>query len=337
MFTILFATLLLQPPAASPKKTLDPTELPIPFQRYTTTDQLGRTITFYLSRPPKEDPKSKLPVVLFISGSGSQSLFSKHGDHISGGLQNILVGQAKKQARIVCVEKPGVKFLDFPARPGSATDSTEEFRREHTLPRWAEANCAAIRAVWTLPDVDSSKTLVLGHSEGALTASFVAAELPQVTHVAPLAGAGPTQLYSLAALAAEPRPGDKPGDAEKRRDHIFEQWKKVLADPESITTYWLGHPHRRWSSFLKYNSTELLLRSKAKIYLAHGTADSASYIGELDVLRAELAAHGRNFVSERLDGLTHGYAKPNAPPGPPEEMQALFGRILKWFFAVTTP
>ncbi|MFT3878090.1 MAG: alpha/beta hydrolase [Gemmatales bacterium] len=331
MLNILFATLLLQSPAGTPKATLDPTELPIPFQRYTTTDQLGRTVTFYLSRPPKDNPKAKLPMVLFISGSGSQSLFNKQGDRINGGIQNLLYGLANKQVRIVCVEKPGVKFLDKPTRPGGATESAEEFRREHTLPRWAEANIAALRAVWTLPDIDSSKTLVLGHSEGAITASFVAAELPQVTHVAPLAGAGPTQLYSLAALAAEPRPGDKPGDADQRREQMYEGLKKVLADPDSITSYWLGHPHRRWSSFLKHNSTELLLRSKAKVYLAHGTADSASYIGELDVLRAELAAHGRDFVVERLEGLTHSYTKPNAPPGPPQEMQALFGRILGWF------
>ncbi|HQR07199.1 MAG TPA: hypothetical protein PLN21_10275 [Gemmatales bacterium] len=337
MYTILFATLMLQQPDVPPKAILDPTELPIPFQRYTTTDQLGRTITFYLSRSPKDNPKAKLPAVLFIGGSGSQSLFSKHGDRISGGLQNLLFSQGGKQVRIVCVEKPGVKFLDLPSRPGGAMGSTEEFRREHTLPRWAEANIAALRAVWTLPDIDSSKTLVVGHSEGAITASFVAAELPQVSHVAPLAGAGPTQLYSLAALAAEPRAGDKPGDANNRREQMYEEWKKVLADPDSITTYWLGHPHRRWSSFLKHNSTELLLRSKAKVYLAHGTADSASYIGELDVLRAELAAQGRDFVAERLDGLTHGYTKPNATPGPPQEMQALFGRILSWFLDARQP
>lgn len=335
MYTLVLATLLLQQPVVPPKAVLDSTELPIPFERYTTTDHLGRTITFYLSRLPKDNAHAKLPIVLFIGGSGSQSLFSKQGDRIGGGLQNLLFQLAQKQVRIVCVEKPGVKFLDMPTRPGGATESTEEFRREHTLARWAEANIAALRAVWTLPDIDSTKTLVVGHSEGAITASFVAAELPQVTHVAPLAGAGPTQLYSLAALAAEPQPGDKAGDGDKRREQMYEQWKKVIADPDSITTYWLGHPHRRWSSFLKHNSTEFLLRSKAKVYLAHGTADSASYIGEFDVLRAELAAHGRDFVTERLDGLTHGYTKPDEPPGPPREMQSLFGRILSWFLKKT--
>lgn len=331
MFSFILISLVGIVQGELPQATQDPTELPIPFQRYTTKDKLGRTITFYLSRPSSDDKNIKLPVVLFIGGSGSQSLFSKRGERVAGGVQNLLLQQMKKSARVLCVEKPGVKYLDMPKQPGGATESSEEFRREHTLPRWGEANIAALRAAWTLPNIDTAKTLVIGHSEGAIVATYVAAELPQITHVAPLAGAGPTQLYSLAALVAEPRPGDKPGDSEKRREDVYKQWKKVLADPESITAFWMGHPHRRWSSFLKFNSIELLLRTKSKIYLAHGSADTASYVGELDVLRAELAAHGRDCVVERIEGVSHNYSKPNAPPGPPQEMQDLFGRILKWF------
>lgn len=328
MLPFLLSLLLTQ--AEPPKATLDPTELPIPFHRYTTTDSLGRTITFYLSRV--SDKNTKLPIILFIGGSGSQSHFSQRGDRIAGGIQNLLLQQVNKKARILCVEKPGVKFLDMPKQPGGASESSEEFRKEHTLPRWAAANIAALRAAWTVDGIDPAKTLVLGHSEGALTASFVAAELPQVTHVAPLAAAGPTQLFSLASLAAEPRPGDQPGDANKRREAVYTQWKTVLADPDSIDKYWMGHPHRRWTSFLKYNSVDLLKKSKAKIYLAHGTLDTSSHIGELDVLRAELAAIGREFVAERIDGVDHGYGKPNPPPGPPQGLQELFTRILAWFF-----
>ena len=208
MLILLLAALLTNLQADGPKAVLDSTELSIPFQRYTTTDSLARTITFYLSRPTGDAKNTKLPVVLFIGGSGSQSLFSKRGDRIAGGLQNLLLQQANNKARIVCVEKPGVQFLDMPKSPGGAMESSEEFRREHTLPRWGEANIAALQAVWTLPNIDSAKTLVIGHSEGAITASFVAAQLPQVTHVAPLTGAGPTQLYSMAAFAAEPRPSE---------------------------------------------------------------------------------------------------------------------------------
>src|SRR5215510_10360596 len=64
---------------ADPAPQLDPTELGVPFQRYTATDGLGRTITFYLSIPANVQQDAKLPVALIIQGSGCQSLFRKRG------------------------------------------------------------------------------------------------------------------------------------------------------------------------------------------------------------------------------------------------------------------
>jgi dienelactone hydrolase len=94
----------------------------------------------------------------------------------------------------------------------------------------------------------------------------------------------------------------------------------------------MGHPHRRWSSFCQHNSVTELLRSKAKIYLAHGTEDRASYIGELDVLRAELAAHGRDVVVERIRGADHGYSQETADRKPGSHgFEELFTRILTWY------
>jgi hypothetical protein len=172
--------------------------LGIPFQRFTTQDTLGRTITFYLSVPSKE-AAGKCPVALFVQGSGCQSLFKKQGDAIQGGLQNLLLKEVKGRARVLVVEKPGVKFLDAPPKPGSTEGASEEFLKEHTLSRWAEANVAALQAAWTLPGIDDSRTLAVGHSEGAIVVARVAAELPKVTHVASLAGGGPTQLFQRPA------------------------------------------------------------------------------------------------------------------------------------------
>jgi pimeloyl-ACP methyl ester carboxylesterase len=72
---------------------------------------------------------------------------------------------------------------------------SEEFLRNYTPKRWAGVNIAALRAAWLLPQVDSSRTLVLGASEGGQIAARVAAHLPEVTHVAVLACGGATQLF----------------------------------------------------------------------------------------------------------------------------------------------
>lgn len=308
---------------------LDPTNLGMPFQRYTVPDSFGRTITFYLSVAPKD--QKAVPVVLFIQGSGCQSLFRKQGERVGGGMQNLLYADAKGRYRVLVVEKPGVKYLDFPERPGSAIGSSEEFRKEHTLPRWAEANAAALRAAWTLPGIDATRSLVMGHSEGGLTAAKVAAMEPKVTHVASLAGGGPTQLFDLAETFGQPRPDEKPGDAEKRVQMVHDGWAKVQKDPDSISEDWLGHPHRRWSSFLSHSVTEELLKTKAKIYLAQGTSDTAVSVKSHDVLVAELRARNRPITVERIDGADHGFRPAGKPPGPPDEMKALFGRILGWY------
>src|SRR5262249_31486293 len=249
------------------------------------------------------------------------------------GYQNLLLLEAKGRARILVVEKPGVKYLDAPARPGSAQGASEEFLKEHTLPRWAEANIAALRAVWTFPDVDAARTLVVGHSEGGLVAARVAAELPKVTHVASLGGGGPTQLFDFITNNARPRPDDKPGDAERRMQGIYDEWARIQKDPDSISRFWLGHPYRRWSSFLRHSVTEELLRAKARIYLAHGVQDSIIPVAAHDMLVAELRARGRILTAERLEGADHGFQTKDKVKGPPLEMQGLLGRVLQWFLA----
>jgi pimeloyl-ACP methyl ester carboxylesterase len=318
----------------APRLEAEAAKLGIPFDRYSCEDKLGRTITFYLSPAPGKDEATKRPVALMILGSGCQSAFQKHGEFVGGSFQNLLFAEAKGRVRVMVVEKPGVKYLDHPPRPGGAMDASEEFLKEHTLPRWAEANGAALRAAWTLPGVDGTRTLVVGHSEGGIVAARVAAERPEVTHVASLSGGGPTQLFDFVSNAARPRPDDKPGDAERRAQSIYDAWADVRKDPESITRSWLGHPYRRWSSFLERSVAEELLRAKAHVYVAAGTRDAVIPVAAHDMLVSELRARGRDVTAERVEGADHGFQTGDRPQvGPPVEMQALLGRVLRWFLA----
>lgn len=318
------------PPAAKADGDLRHEARPdgIPFDRYHTRDKLGRQVTFYLSVPGRE--AQALPLVVFVQGSGSQSLFRKSGEHVAGDFQNILFGLARGKARVLAVEKPGVKYLDVPKRPGGAQEGSEEFLREHTLPRWTEAVAAALRAARSLPGVDAKRVLVMGHSEGAIVAAQVAVEEPGVTHVACLSGSGPTQLFDLVEMARAPRRPDEPlAEREERAQQVYAEWTRIQADPESVTKFYLGHPYRRWASFLRASTVELLTRCQARIYLAHGTEDRAVPVASFDVLRAELAARGKDVTAERLLGADHGLRKPDEQP--PAGLREVFGRVLEWF------
>jgi hypothetical protein len=50
--------------------------------------------------------QGKQPVVLFIAGSGCQWLFSKIGDKVGGGLQNLLLAEAKGDEREIRSASP---------------------------------------------------------------------------------------------------------------------------------------------------------------------------------------------------------------------------------------
>lgn len=282
----------------------------LPFDQHTCKDKFDRTITYYLSKSTE-----KAPIALMIPGSGGQSIWTLKDGHVYGGLQNLLRASAKNRVRVLIVEKPGVPFAFQPPQPGTAEGCPEEFLKEHTLDRWAEANEAALRDAWKQSGVDASKALVIGHSEGGIVAAKVAADEPTVTHLASLAGGGPSQLFDLQKMIGE---------------EVDSQWKEILKDPDSITKFAYGHPFRRWSSFLKTSTMEQALRSSAKIYIAQGTADKNSYPLSADIFHTNMVASGRNVTYEKIEGADHGFSKPGAAK-PYEGFQRVLEHVLDWF------
>ena len=299
-----------------------PNEAPPGFDRHTCKDAFQRSVTYYISNG---DPEKRLPLVLVVLGSGGQSAWMRVGNQIYGGIQNLVLGEAKGMARVVVVEKPGVSFCYSPAQPGTALGCPEEFLREHTLPRWAEANVAALKNAWTLPGVDKDRTLVVGHSEGGIVAARTAAMLPKITHLGVLAGGGPSQLFDLALVAGRTSPG--------AATQVYTQWAKIQADPLSTKEFAWGHPYLRWSTFLSSSTTEEAKKSKAKIFAAAGTLDTAVPIESFDMFQAKILASGRDATFVRIDGADHGFAKKDDPAGPPIGFQSVARRMMAWFLS----
>ena len=243
----------------------------IPYQRYFTRDAFGRRITFYITKPAES--ALRLPLVVSILGSGADSNFIRRNGRILDGhraLRTIFAGRAY----VLIVEKPGVSFCEHPKRVGTSDGASDEFRREYTLDRWAEAVSSAVRASRTVPFVDPTRTLVLGHSEGGLVACRVAAMNPFVTNVASLAGGGPTRLFSIIQLARGGYIYREAGDLpDQREEKLLSDWAAVMQDPDSTSKDLLGHPYRAWTSFAKSSCLEELLRTKARVYIAQGTED----------------------------------------------------------------
>ncbi|MBX3118373.1 MAG: prolyl oligopeptidase family serine peptidase [Fimbriimonadaceae bacterium] len=290
----------------------DPTELGIPFDRYTCQDKFDRAITFYLSKPKVQD---KRPLILFVQGSGGQSVWSRRDGRISGGLQNLLLSAASDAARVLIVEKPGIEFCYEPKQPGTAEGCPKEFLEEHTFERWAEANAAAVKACLAMPEIDKTKVLASGHSEGGIVAAGVAAIVPEVTHAASLAGGGPSQLFDMMQIT--------------NAEIAMKQWEEIQKDPMSTEKFVWAHPHRRWSTFLATSPIEQLLKSKAKILLVQGTKDRAVWPTTIDIAEAELLSHNREVKAVRLENADHGFARPGMEPA--DGFRNVFRLMLEWF------
>ncbi len=330
-------------PPAKFQPVADHTPLPrSPWVRHFTTDELGRVIVFYVSEAavePAEPGAPKLPVIVYVQGSGSQSIFTRverDGTIIaaaSGG-QGSVAQFAKGRAMVVIAEKPGVTFMERPERPGGAEGASKEFREEHTLERWCMAVRAAMKASLTLPRADATRVMVEGHSEGGLVACKVAADNPGVTHVATLAGGGATQLFDLIELA---RSGVMCGSKQRSGDEcvqwLLAQWDEVLKNPDSADEMFLGHPNRRWTTFLATSPAEELKRTRAKVFIGQGTEDKAVLPMSADVLYATLRAMGRDVTYSRVPG-DHAFMSPT--PGDeknvdPAGWDQMHSRVVEWF------
>ena len=111
---------------------------------------------------------------------------------------------------------------------------------------------------------------------------------------------------------------------------VYDQWAKIQAKPDSIEDFWMGHPYRRWSTFLRHSVVAELKRSHARIYIAQGTADEADAIPAFDVMHAELLAQGRAVTAERIEGGDHSFSTTGSS-GQPDAIIKVFGNVLDWF------
>jgi len=303
------------------------------FDQYETRDKFNRTITFYISQT---QTSGKQPLAVLIQGSGGGSVFVKDGDKTVGTTRyQGYLDQMQGLSRLLIVEKPGVKLFEEPKHWGSAEGCSEEFLREYTLERWTEAINAAIRAAQSLPEIDTSKLLVAGNSDGGQVATHVAYSNPKVTHVASIAGGGPTQLFDMVHFTwlnsnKSEKSKQKVGSAGKAVEEVYEKWAEIQADPDSISKFWSGHPYRRWSTFCSSSSLEDLLHCNAKAYIVQGTEDVSVPVASFDVLRSELAVHRHEVIAERIEGANHGM-KIKAKSGERDEMTNVVGRIVQWY------
>ena len=153
---------------------------------------------------------------------------------------------------------------------------------------------------------------------------------PFVTHVASLAGGGPTILFDLIELTREGYIGaDTGGTPDERVQKLLSDWAEVMRDPDNPSRYLHGQTYRWWASEAASSCMEELLKTKARVYIAQGTEDHKVVPITFDILLAHLLAHGRDVTADRVIGAAHSLMFPNEPDR--DGQLEVFERIRTWF------
>ncbi|WP_410219596.1 alpha/beta hydrolase family protein [Pedobacter sp.] len=280
----------------------------LPYDKYELKKEHD-TITFYLS---VTSSKEELPLIVFVQGSGMNSLFFKNrnGQFRSDYGHMTWFDVAQEKYRVLIVEKPGVKFLQ--------TGESTAFDQQFSLDNWSSNIATAIHYTLEHQKILKNKVLIAGHSEGGVVAARVAKMLNnKISNVAILAGEGPSQLYSLYKFADEgiffnTKEHNMPTSAE-RISYVENKWKAILADPLNTEKKFWGFTYLRWSSMLKTSVIDELSDFKGKILLIQGTADKNVYPESAIIAYTTLLSKGREIKLEKIENADHSFNLQNNP------------------------
>lgn len=286
-----------------------------PLEQREIVDSLGRTITYYISRPHK----ATAPILLMIQGSGCAPIINLQPQNSYSTLFDLLPFAQEGEFTVVAVEKPFAS-----GKPGgTAVACRPEFNADFTAERWLVALRAALEDARKAPWVDHRRTLVFGISEGAVMADLLAGHDESITDVIAIGGSGTTQLFDFVALCY------RAFDASECLADVDRNVQAIQADPDSSTRFAWGHPYKRWSSFFRVDPGDELLRSKARIYIAFGTADEAVPALSEEIAIAKLRLAGRDLTVRRVANAGHSLsegARVNL-----HDMDREFRAALRWF------
>lgn len=264
-----------------------------PFERKVVEDNSGRAITYYMSKPKA----AAAPIMLMIQGSGCAPVLKLQPGGATSSVFNLEKYASEGKFTVIAVEKP---FAGVNPPLGSAQGCSDAFNADFTAESWGNALLAALKDARKAPWVDRRRTLVFGSSEGAVMSSVLAAADPTITDVVFVSGSGTTQLFDFVAQAYR-------GcfDASACLKDIERSVAAIQRDPHSSTALAWGHPHKRWTSFFAIDPGELLLKSKARVYIAIGTADDSVPAISQELVAVKLLLGRRDVTVRRVPDGTH--------------------------------
>ncbi len=132
--------------------------------------------------------------------------------------------------------------------------------------------------------------VLVGVSEGALTAARLANQMSEVTHLAIIGSGGYSMRKSLTTL--------------KQRGAIFfdveSGWKKIATEPDSIEKSWYGNPYRWWADILDMEPLPDFLKLDIPVLVGIGEKDASVAVESVRFLERMFRAAGKDNLIVRI-------------------------------------
>jgi pimeloyl-ACP methyl ester carboxylesterase len=213
-----------------------------------------------------------------------------------------VTGAAAQYAEMIA---QGFVVVLLQPRGVSGTGAVDQavFQQYETRPRRVADQIAVMDAY--LGNATGVPVLLVGSSQGGVVAADVAARDPRVTHLFMMAsGGGWTQAEEGTFFAEQGQL--PPGIASV--EELNAKYDEIRAAPDS-GELWFGHPFRMWSSYLWFRPMDGLITRPIPIFLAQGTADTATPVGSARAMRDEFARLGlTNLTYVEYPGLDHHFS-----------------------------
>lgn len=266
------------------------------------------------------------PLVMFLDGSGPSPVFWGKGNRLGSSL--MFGPEEFPDFHYVVISKPGVEFHETERRIES-----KEYDRTMSLPWRVKAANAVINKLATEKYVDSSLVLVIGHSEGADVAPWVAAGNQHVTHVAGLAPGGVSQMFDFVLFvrkkveAGELTKGE--GDVQIRE--IKKAYRDIFAEPKNTDKKWEGETYLRWSTFFR-PAMEAWCQIEVPVYLGYCRDDKNTPVECGEAIELEFIRLGKKNLTSKQWPTNHHFQEVPGGEGAEavDRRLEVLGEVVSW-------
>jgi pimeloyl-ACP methyl ester carboxylesterase len=251
----------------------------------------GETSTYYTFTI---NDSSKIDTfVFFYGGSGCPSWKYVMPEYVNA---------LSVPARVFALNK---RFVDD--RSTGVFSCGKDFHLSNNPEQWVADYSEFITTQLTLAPLKPENVVLVGVSEGVLSAIRVAGALPEITHLALIGDGAYSMRKSLVTLS-------------QKSIFSFEVdsgWKEVSTDPRSIEKSWYGNPYRWWTDIMDIDPLPAFLKLDIPILVGIGEKDESVPVESAIFLEAKFKENGKtNLVlniypgaDHRLDGNGISYRK----------------------------